>query len=151
MVETYPLLSAGVKAARNYRGKVMYIEFENASTTFGCHLLDYPLPIDGRPPCTLSWWYDPQEDIFQIEFVPLHKSFIKPSLFPRKDISFILNEEDSLFVGLRVNNASVVLQKKYLDDFDDDLNDEEPDPDYDAEEEVPVVACSFGQSFLDFV
>eukprot|EP01124_Arcella_intermedia_P028606 TRINITY_DN5851_c0_g1_i1.p1 TRINITY_DN5851_c0_g1~~TRINITY_DN5851_c0_g1_i1.p1 ORF type:complete len:184 (-),score=10.22 TRINITY_DN5851_c0_g1_i1:350-901(-) len=106
-------------AAQDTNDKIVYLEFEKASQTLGCHLFDYPLPLDNYPPCTLTWSYDEKEDALDIhlmDFALVKQNFhhnAKTQEPFEYDIIFD-NDRNQCYLSIEILEASKILCKKEI-------------------------------------
>lgn len=96
--------------------KILIIEIRNASKRLGCHLLDFPLEIDGWPACTLLWSYDELTDALDIYFMPrdIVKKRFKNTQSAKPfshNIIFDLDQEKR-YLSIEILSASVLCKKR---------------------------------------
>jgi uncharacterized protein YuzE len=112
-------LTDDVKAGTDSKGKILYLEFQQASKTLGCHLLDYPLPLDDWPACTLHWSYDANEDALDVHFMSQtlvsarfhhNQQSTKPLHY---DVIFDKDKNDR-YISIEILRASNLLRKRSL-------------------------------------
>jgi len=119
MVKEKKELATNVRMSVDTDGKMLYFEFENASKTFGCHLLDYPHILDEWPGCSLHWSYDHDEDALDIHLMSeaevkrrFHHNQQAKEPF-QYDIIFDMDKNDR-YISCEINSASKLLRKKNL-------------------------------------
>jgi uncharacterized protein YuzE len=110
-------VTTNTKAALDDQDRIRFIEFESASKTFGCHLLDFAASVDDWPPCFLNWQYGEREDVLWIFLVAPNErrarfSTNTTALEPfRCDINFDVDKEGR-FIAIEFVSASVILAKQ---------------------------------------
>jgi len=121
---TTPDMIAGKKeltdtssVALDSAGKILYLEFRQASATFGCHLLEYPAPVEGWPPCILRWKYSEREgalDIYFIEESEVKSRFVRNQMAakPFKYEIIFDCDKDGRFLGIEILSAPTLLAKR---------------------------------------
>ncbi|KAL6041390.1 hypothetical protein QOT17_024952 [Balamuthia mandrillaris] len=107
-------LTPTVEAAFNEKEKLIYIEFQQASKTLGCHLLRFPDSVDGWHPCTLRWQYSEEEDALDIDLVSeqvLSTGFRKNEQAQESFELDIIFDQDAMsrYLSIEILNAANLL------------------------------------------